>query len=402
VARVLYFDCFSGASGDMILGALVDAGLPVDALRSTLATLGVGPVTVVADRVTRRGVSATQVRFVDGAGRDVGEEHHHRGLDDIRRLIEAAPLASRVRDTSIALFTRLAEAEAAVHDTTPDRVHFHEVGALDSILDIVGATFAIDWFRAHRVVVSSMNLGRGLVTCAHGTFPVPAPATARLVAGAPVYSSGPDGELLTPTGALLLTGHASAFGPIPPMRIERIGYGAGSRDPGDVPNVLRVFVGEDAEDRQEHQVTVIECEIDDMNPQVYGVVMDQLLEAGALDVYFTPVQMKKNRPGVLISVIGPPSRQDDLVATLFRETTTIGVRYHVVRRECLERERVTVDTRFGPVRMKLARRHGRVVNAMPEFDDCAEVARAHGVAVREVQADATRAYLEAGRAREDR
>jgi uncharacterized protein (TIGR00299 family) protein len=274
-----------------------------------------------------------------------------------------------------------------------ERIHLHEVGALDSIVDIVGAVFAMEWFGIEDVAVSPLNVGGGMVNCAHGTFPVPAPATARLLTGVPTYSTGAVGELVTPTGALLMTGYAKTYGPMPPMRVDRIGYGAGDRDPAGFPNVLRVFVGERAAaSAQIETIVSIECEIDDMNPQIFGPLMDRLHGAGAVDVFYAPVQMKKNRPGTLVTVLAPPDRREAIADLLFRETTTIGVRWQEMSRERLERETVSVTTPLGEVRVKVARRAGRVVNAQPEFEDCVRIAHGQGVPIKEVQALALQAY----------
>ena len=387
--RVLYFDCFAGASGDMMLGALVDAGLPLETLKESLRALPLDGWELRAERVVRQGVSATSIVVAD---QPHPHEHHHRGLAEIVGIVDRSTLPPGVKARSKGLFERLARAEAEVHGIPVDEVHFHEVGAVDSIVDIVGAVAGLEWFGADEVVSSPLNVGRGTVECAHGTLPVPAPATARLVQGAPVYSAGPDGELLTPTGALLVTGFAARFGPLPAMRVERIGYGAGTRTTPGWPNVLRLFVGETAEARPRDTIVVVECDIDDMSPQLFGPLMERLLASGAVDVYYTPVQMKKGRPGILVTALAPPDRRESVVAALFRETTTIGVRYHEAGRECLGREFVTVPTRHGDVRIKLARLEGRTVNAMPEFDDCARLASQRGVPVREVQAEALRAY----------
>jgi len=269
-------------------------------------------------------------------------------------------------------------------------VHLHEVGALDSIIDIVGAVYGFDYFGIDDIVSSPLNVGGGTVHCAHGELPVPAPATARLLKGVPVYSKGTS-EMLTPTGALLVTGYAKAFGPLPPMRIEQIGYGAGDRDPKGTPNVLRIMKGERAEaiaaDTPE-RVVKIECEIDDMNPQLFGPLMDGLLAAGAVDAFYTPVQMKKGRPGTLVTVIAAPARRQALIDVLFRESTTIGVRYEEMARACLDRAVETVTTPYGDIRFKIARRDGRELNAAPEFDDCARLAHEKGVSIKEVQAAA--------------
>jgi hypothetical protein len=280
-----------------------------------------------------------------------------------------------------------------VHRVSIDEVLLHEVGSLDSIIDIVGAVFAIEWFNPDVIVSSPLNVGSGTVKTAHGVFPVPAPATAKLLAGVPIYSSGVESELVTPTGALLITEFAARFGPIPAMRVDRVGYGAGDRELPGAPNVLRVLVGRAGDVAEPaERVLVLECEIDDMNPQIFGVVMEQLYAAGALEVYYTPVQMKKNRPGTLLTVIGAPGQREPLSSIVFRETTTIGLRYQEMDRECLERESQQLDTPLGLVRFKVARRQGEVVNAAPEFDDCARLAAERGLSIKEVQAIATRAY----------
>ena len=437
--RILYFDCFNGASGDMILGALLDAGLPLDALKAALGSLAIEDFEVTTERVLRAGVSATKFRLIErnpepvhvqGPSRDHsdahghdhphehrhehshghdsshghvqshghdhahGQGHHpHRSLPEIHTHIDRSALTPAGKTRAKALFQRLAEAEAAIHQMPVDRVHLHEVGALDSIVDIVGAVFAIDWFKADEIVCSPLNVGRGMVKSAHGVFPVPAPATVSLLGAAPIFSRGPEAELLTPTGALLLTGHAAGFSAVPAMRVAATGYGAGDRDFHETPNVLRVLVGE-ADASHTHRVLVVECEIDDMNPQLYGPLMDQLYAAGALEVFYLPVQMKKNRPGTMVTVLAPPETRTRIADTLFRETTTIGVRYSERDRECLTREWRSVETPFGAVRIKIARRGDTITNAQPEFDDCAKLAQALGVAIKDVHAAALRAWLE--------
>ncbi len=290
------------------------------------------------------------------------------------------------------MFQRLGEVEAAIHQMPVEQVHLHEVGALDSIIDIVGIVFAMEWVGADRVVCSPLNVGGGMVNSAHGLFPVPAPATVSLLGDAPIYSGAVQKELVTPTGALIATTFATSFGMVPSMSIERVGYGAGDRDDPATPNVLRVLIGRAAEQSQAERVTVIECEIDDMNPQIFGIVMDQLYAAGALEVFYVPVQMKKNRPGTLLTVIASPDTRARMADVIFRETTTIGLRHYDVERECLDREIVAVETPLGAVRFKIARRDGRIVNATPEFDDCATLAAANNLSVKEVQAMAIQAY----------
>jgi uncharacterized protein (TIGR00299 family) protein len=274
------------------------------------------------------------------------------------------------------------------------------VGAVDSIIDIVGAVYALDWFGVDRIVSSPLNVGGGTVKSAHGTIPVPAPATVKLLGDAPIYSGEVQKELVTPTGALIVSSYASSFGPVPSMKVEQVGYGAGDNDFPSTPNVLRVLVGEAAEsvrlkaDTTDSSVVVLECEIDDMNPQIFGVVMERLYAAGALEVFYVPVQMKKNRPGTLLTVVAPPGLRAALSAIIFKETTTIGLRYSEVDRECLVREHANVETAVGTVRMKLAWREGKLVNAVPEFDDCAKLAAAHDLPVKEVQALAVKAWGE--------
>ena len=438
MAKTLYFDCFSGASGDMVLGGLLDLGLPLDDLRAALGSLAVELGGISADRVLRAGVSATKFRV---AGPDVpGDEHTHEhahthahdhahshehehdhvhehphhhphdhahdhghthahahghhSLKTIAAAIGRSALSPAARDRAIHLFERLAEAEAAIHAMPVEQIHLHEVGAVDSIVDIVGAVYGLEQLGASRILSSPLNVGGGTVTCAHGVFPVPAPATARLLQGVPVYAGDVRMELVTPTGALLVTGYAEGYGPLPAMAMDRIGYGAGDRDVPGHPNVLRLIVGETASPAHAHRVVEITCEIDDMNPQLFGPLMDQLHRAGALDVFYAPVQMKKSRPGTLVTVLARPGDRERLSAILFAETTTIGVRYQEMVRECLDREIVSVDTPLGAIRFKIARRGGQVLNASPEFDDCARVAAERGLPVKTVQAVATKCWMD--------
>jgi pyridinium-3,5-bisthiocarboxylic acid mononucleotide nickel chelatase len=320
--------------------------------------------------------------------------HRHYHLKHILGAIEQAALAPAAKARATTMFQRLAEAEAAVHHSTMEKVHLHEVGAIDSIIDIVGTAFAMDYLAPARVVVSPVNVGGGMVKTAHGLFPVPAPATVRLLGDAPSYSSGVQMETLTPTGALILTEYADAFGSMPPMRVERVGYGAGDRDLPETPNVVRVFVGEADERQAAMRVTVLACEIDDMNPQIFGAAMDRLYAAGALEVFYQPVQMKKNRPGTLMTVVCAPARRDALADIVFRETTTIGIRYQEMSRLCLDRELVGVETPFGVVRFKVARQGGEVLNAQPEFDDLTRLAAEKGVPIKMVQAAAQKAWID--------
>ncbi|CAN5888125.1 nickel pincer cofactor biosynthesis protein LarC [soil metagenome] len=395
----------------MIIGGLLDLGLPLDDLRSALGSLSVDYGSVSAERVLRAGVSATKFRVHEHERENVREHshshghahtddagtkehtHHHHSLKEIAGLVRRSSLSVAGKARAIQLFERLAEAEAAIHAMPIEKVHLHEVGALDSIIDIVGAVHGLERLGADQIVSSPLNVGGGTVKCAHGVFPVPAPATALLLKGVPVYSRDPQMEWLTPTGALLVTAYATSFGPLPAMTLSKIGYGAGDSNPKDHPNVLRMIVGEGGSGIDE-QIVEMSCEIDDMNPQLCGPLMDRLYASGALDVFYAPVQMKKNRPGTLVTVLSRPEQREVLSGILFAETTTIGVRYQEMRRERLEREIRTVGTPLGAIRFKVSGRGGRVLNALPEFDDCAEVAAERGVPIKDVQAIALKAWLD--------
>jgi pyridinium-3,5-bisthiocarboxylic acid mononucleotide nickel chelatase len=436
VSRVAYFDCASGASGDMVLGALVDLGLPLDRLRAELAKLPLAGYRLEARKVVRAGVQATKVDVVvQGQAREAdgdvnvdvdvnvnvdvpepardhvhGDEHEHdhvhgheqahghghaahphRGLGEILRMIDRSGLDAAVKARASALFQRLGEAEAAVHGTDTEHVTFHEVGAVDSIVDVVGAVIGLGWLDVDRFIASPLNVGSGTVKIAHGEYPVPPPATLRLLAGVPVFGNGA-GELLTPTGALLVTAYATGYGPLPPLKPEGVGHGAGTRDTADRPNVLRLIVGDEVTASDGPKVVVIECEMDDMSPQLFGPLMDRLLAAGAHDVFYTPVQMKKGRPGVLLTVVAEPRRRPGMEEVLFAETTTLGVRWQEWDRTVLDRESVAVDTEYGTISVKVARRQGLVCNVQPEFEDCLARARAASRPVKEVWAAALSAY----------
>jgi uncharacterized protein (TIGR00299 family) protein len=392
----------------MLLGALVDLGLPLELLRDELAKLPLRGYTLEAHRVHRSGLHATKVDVLTAGASGRGDTpaeshghprsgshdpgpHRHRGVVEIAELVAHSTLDPAIKARATGLFRRLAEAEASVHGARPEDVHFHEVGAVDSIVDIVGGVIGLHWLRAERFVSSPLNVGSGTVTMSHGTFPVPPPATARLVKGAPVYGAG-EGELLTPTGALLVTSFASSYGPLPLLRPEGVGHGAGSRDTHGRPNVLRLIVGTEEAGAPSERVLVLETEIDDMSPQLYGPLLDRLLGGGALDAYLTAIQMKKGRPGVLVTVLCPPDRREALESLLFAETTTLGVRRQEWERTVLGRETVSVETPYGSVSVKVALREGRVVNAQPEFSDCERVAAARGVPIKEVWAAALSAW----------
>lgn len=376
--KICYFDAFSGISGDMTVGALLDAGADFSALNDALTSLGTG-ATFRAEKTKRRGIAATKF-YVDAA-----ETKAHRHLHHIDKMIDAAPLTDRVKTMSKAVFRRLGESEARMHATAIERVHFHEVGAVDSICDIVGACFCLDNLGVDTVGCSPVNVGSGTVNTEHGVLPVPAPATADLLTGIPVYSRGPAMELATPTGAALVATLGTHFGAMPALRVLGTGYGAGDRDFPEHANVLRVLLGEASGASESTAVTVIEANIDDATAEVLGYATERLLESGALDVTITPVQMKKNRPGATLTVIAKPEDQERLSAVIFAETTTLGVRMHRVERRVQPRETVEVETPHGRVRVKFA---GSGVFA-PEYEDCRRIAQERGVPLRMIMTEAT-------------
>ncbi|HSB28136.1 MAG TPA: nickel pincer cofactor biosynthesis protein LarC [Pyrinomonadaceae bacterium] len=385
--KTLYFDCFAGASGDMILGALMAAGVDPTELRDQLSLLGVEGFVLDFETVKKSGVSATFARV------QTMHEHKHRHLADIEKIIEGAKLPTRVQERALAIFRRLAAAESRVHNEPIDQVHFHEVGALDAIVDVVGAAIGFELLEIERFVCSPLHVGSGSVEMAHGRFPVPPPAVAELLMGVPHYSSDIKGELLTPTGAAIITTVCNEYGPMPVMKPEQVGYGAGSREYENFPNVLRVVVGESEQNSPaEERLLMIETNIDDASPQILGYVMDKAFALGARDCYFTSVQMKKNRPGVLLSILCDAHQKESMMSLLFSETTTLGVRSYDVGRRSLERQMVSVQTEYGPIDVKVGHLNGNVVNAMPEFEQCKAAALKAGVALKEVE-DAARMAL---------
>ncbi|HXY48025.1 MAG TPA: nickel pincer cofactor biosynthesis protein LarC [Terriglobales bacterium] len=439
--RIAYLDCFSGVSGDMFLGALVDAGVSVSLLQKTVAALGVEAQLQIA-KVTRGGIAATKVdvyavgekdrpRDVTPAPSPVTQElerhahshgqakgstlahchspdltlstpggaalpgHTHRGLAQIKQIISRAAISDAARRTALEIFDSLAAAEAAIHHVDIQSVHFHEVGAIDAMVDIVCAAVGAEALGVDEMVCSPLNVGSGTVVCAHGTFPVPAPATVELLKGAPVYSSGIEAELVTPTGAAIVKALATRFAPFPEMKIENAGYGAGTRDFPGYPNVLRLTIGEQAlgATTAMETITVLEANLDDLNPQVFGYVMDRLLAEGALEAFGMPVQMKKNRPGMLLTVLCEPESAAKLTQLIFTETTTLGVRRRDERRQSLARRWVNVRIPWGEVRMKVASLNGTVTNFAPEYEDCRRIAAAHHVPLKTVLQEATREYL---------
>jgi len=385
--KTLYFDCFAGASGDMILGAMVAAGVDPNFLREQLSLLPVKGFSVNFETVNRSGVSATYARV------DTAHEHKHRHLADINQIIEGSALSDAVKQRAVQIFTRLAEAEARVHNEPIEHVHFHEVGALDAIVDVVGAAICFEALQIGRFISSPLHVGSGMVKMAHGQFPIPPPAVTELLKGVPFYATEIKGELLTPTGAAIITTVCSEYGPIPLMKTEATGYGAGTREYQDFPNVLRVMMGEtEASGATDERLWMLETNLDDASPQIVGHVLDRVLELGALDCFFTPVQMKKNRPGVLLSVLCGRDEKEAVMKLLFTETTTLGVRSYEVTRRALQRSVVRVETQYGPIDVKVAHLDGRVVNEMPEFEQCRQAAANAGAAVKIVE-DAARVAL---------
>lgn len=383
--RIGYFDCYSGISGDMTLGALVDAGVDPAAIVSAVAGLGL-PVEVRFETVRRAGFRATHARV------EAAPEHAHRHLHHIEAIIERGTLSPRQKELAVRIFTRLGEAEARVHGIDLKKVHFHEVGAVDSIVDIVGAAVGLDLLGVDRFESGPVPPGRGSVRGAHGLMPLPAPATAELLRGVPLAASEVEMELTTPTGAAIVATMAEAFGPLPAMTVESIGLGAGTRDLPGQANVLRLFVGTVALSPDADRVWVLETNLDDLPGELVGYTLEQLLSAGALDVFLTPIQMKKNRPGVMVSVLTDESRTATMEEVLFRETSTLGVRRYPVSRHKLHRRPAEVSTPFGPVKGKLGWLEGRPPTFSPEYDDCVRLATDRGLPLREVYDAAHAAY----------
>jgi uncharacterized protein (TIGR00299 family) protein len=398
--RGLYFDCFAGISGDMIVGALLDLGLDFDALERQLESLGLSGYEIRTERVKRSGIAATKFTV------DVHETAQpERSLEDIRAIIEQASLSNQIKRRATRAFELLADAEARVHGTTIDQVHFHEVGAVDSIIDTVGAMIGFETLGADRFFASPLRVGQGFIKSQHGHLPIPAPATAELLRGVPVYAGDIGGEFVTPTGAAILKTVCEKFGAMPAISIERVGYGAGSRDPEGVPNAVRLVLGrlDAVSDRtgraepvpkRDETVIIIETNIDDMNPQAYGFVMERAFALGALDVFLVSIQMKKDRPGVLLTVLAKPDYAEGLIDLLLSETTTLGVRYYEANRRTLDRVIESVATEYGVVRIKVARDGARTLHFQPEYEDCERLARQSGAALLEVQDAARAAYRE--------
>ncbi|HEV3443487.1 MAG TPA: nickel pincer cofactor biosynthesis protein LarC [Gemmataceae bacterium] len=387
--RVAHFDCFSGISGDMTVAALIDAGVDADAIRKGVASLGL-PIELEITKVRKGGFAATEFRV------EAEEEHTHRGLPEVEEILARGSLTEKQRNLALRIFRRLAQAESAAHGMLVERVHFHEVGALDSIADIAGAAIGLDLLGVERFTSRSVPTGSGMVKCAHGMMPIPAPGTAELLKGVPLAPSSLKAELTTPTGAAILTTVVQEWVEQPLMTIEKIGHGAGRREFVEQPNLLRLFVGVAESPAEQDQVWMLETNLDDLPAEVIGYCYDLLLAAGALDVFTTPIFMKKNRPGVLLAVLAAEANLPALEDILFRETTTFGIRRYPVTRHKLQRRACTVETPWGAVQGKLGWQDGRPPVFSPEYEDCARLARQHGVALREVYLQAQRAYVEQG------
>lgn len=443
--RLAYLDCFSGMSGDMFLGALIDAGVSAEVFEKMVAALNVGAQLEIS-KVSRSGITATKVDVLVNGEKELpreeflarGEhshshdherrhshdhheavnEHEHsqgvlslqtqappphvhqhgRSLREIRQIIGQAAISEAAKKRALDIFTALGAAEAKIHNQDIDSVHFHEVGAVDAMVDIVGAAVGAEALGVDEIICSPLNVGGGTVKCAHGVFPIPAPATVELLSGAPVYSSGIQAELVTPTGAAIVKTLAGRFGAFPEMKIEKSGYGAGTRDFPGHPNVVRLTIGEAipalAAKTSQETIAVLEANLDDLNPQVFGYVMDRLLEEGALDVFGAPVQMKKSRPGTLLTVLCKPEDAAKLAQLVFTETTTLGVRQRLEQRQVLARRWVTVSTQWGDVRIKIASMNGTDTNYAPEYEDCRRIAAERHVPLKAIMQEATQSYLQ--------
>lgn len=399
--KTLYLDAFAGVSGDMMLGALVDLGVPLDVFRSVAETLALSEVDIVASRTERKNIGAAKVH-VRAPEHGVVRTYAH-----IRGLISKSPLPEQVKEDSLKVFALLAEAESRIHARPVDQVHFHEVGSLDTLVDVVGSAAGLAHLGVEELLCSPLPLGTGRVKTSHGIYPIPVPAVTEILKDIPVYSSGIPSEIVTPTGAAIVAGLASDFCPLPPMRVHAVGYGAGDRDL-EIPNLLRAFLGERlglARGRSRERRLVFSTNIDDMNPELYPYVMEKLFSAGAEDVWLVPVQMKKSRPAVTLHVLAPPSLEEEIKEVIFAETKTLGMRISEVDKEYMDREVIEVETDFGRLRVKLARREGRPANIAPEYEDCKKAAVEHGIPLKEVYAaaeEAARALLSSEGEDEDR
>jgi uncharacterized protein (TIGR00299 family) protein len=379
----------------MFLATLLDAGLDPKVLLTELKKAALGFYEFRRTRAVRGGLVGTRVEII------APPQQPERKLPEIEALLKASGLSETVKERSLKIFTRLAEVEGKLHNRPPDQVHFHEVGAVDALVDVVGTCAGLELLEVSNLICSPLNVGGGQAKSEHGSLPVPAPATAELLKGIPIYSTGVEAELVTPTGAALVATLASSFGPMPPMKAERIGYGAGEREVPGQPNIARLFLGASVEVVKaqpgaagDDLVSVIEANLDDMSPQLYGYLVEQALAAGALDVTCSPVQMKKNRPGFTVTILATTDKADSLAQLLFEQTTTIGARIYEVRRKVLEREFVSVETPYGSVRVKVAKRDGKVLNVAPEYEDCQRLAAKKSVPLKQVILAAHFAYMQ--------
>ncbi|MFN3531295.1 MAG: nickel pincer cofactor biosynthesis protein LarC [Candidatus Brocadia sp.] len=389
--KIAYFDCFSGISGDMTLGAFVDAGLDINLLSDQLAQLHLHGYEISAEKVKRAGISGTKVHVTispkDNHTHGFHHGHHHNShlkLSDIQAVIEKSTLRSDIKDDSIKIFQRLAMVEAKVHNTSIEKVHFHEVGAIDSIIDIVGSVIAIKHLGIEKIYFSPVPTGCGYTTCEHGTFPVPAPATAELLKNQLLKSVNVEKELTTPTGAAIITTLGEGLCTNPEMKILQIGYGAGSADNSNIPNLLRIFIGETTLGTGSDEMWIVETNIDNMSGEILGYVMDKLFQAGAVDVYFTPIQMKKGRPGTIISIIVSELNLPSVESVLFNQTTTFGIRKYKVIRKVLTREFKELDSPLGKIKIKIGTFDGDIKNISPEYEDCKRVAEEKGIPLKQV------------------
>ncbi|MBO8138313.1 MAG: nickel pincer cofactor biosynthesis protein LarC [Desulfotomaculum sp.] len=386
--KVAYFDCFSGAAGDMIVGALLDAGLSLEELNSELNKLNIHGWKVTAEKVSKHGITGTKFNVILDHDHTHHHNHHHRNIHDIKKIIASSTLDEPVKDMALKIFEKLALAEAKVHGTTIDNIHFHEVGALDSIIDIVGTAVGLYKLGIDKVISSPLVTGTGFVQCAHGTIPVPAPATVELLKGIPYRHGDIKEELVTPTGAAVLAALCTEFKPMPQMITSTVGYGGGTKDL-PVPNFIRVHIGELADTCCDQEkcidtVRVIETNIDDMNPELYSFVTNRLMKKGALDVYISQVIMKKGRPGCVLHVLAPPELEEQLGQVILHETTSIGYRSYSARRRMLERKIIPVETSYGVIRVKAAYQNGKLINAAPEYEDCIKAANTYGKQVKNI------------------
>jgi hypothetical protein len=380
--KIAYFDCFSGISGDMILGALIDAGLELKELETGLNGLSVRGFRLRAEKTSRRGITGTKVTV------EIDESHTERHLKDIAGIVDRSDLDEDIKSLGKRIFTDLAVTEARIHGKSVNDVHFHEISAVDSIVDVIGAIVGLKKLGVKTVYASKINVGTGFVECGHGTLPVPAPATLDLLKGIPIYSTGILAELATPTGIAIIKNVAKGFGVMPDMKVEAIGYGAGFRDI-DAPNLLRVYIGESCENGYEKDTALlIEANIDNMNPEIFGYVSEKLLNQGALDVFMTPIYMKKNRPGTLLSVLTTAGSLQEMLSMVFSETTTLGVRIHSVQRTKLVRETISIKTRLGEIRVKVGRIGREIKNIAAEYEDCRQIADREGMPLKDVYQEA--------------